>query len=157
MNRHETKTWLNYHLSLFPDFKVWWEATQVEQRAVLWEAWIKVLRRVELSDCSAASEAILAGEQKKPWNHEDTPASIAKAAISIHRQKQPTPRVVEGQQTFSCPDCQDTGWIERPYPSSAGPVYGDGLHFYAKTCRCLHGDKHRGRPWGSPQASVVGQ
>jgi hypothetical protein len=161
MNRNETKAWINYHLSIFPDFRTWWQGQSKESRALMFEGYSKALKQFELTEAQQASDAILAGDAKKPWDHQDTLSALVAAARGIRRDK--LPQRIEGKETFGCGSCLDTGWLEHAYTEAnvkaifgdaygRFAVYADGFHFYATICPCGHGDKHRGLPWGSAQA-----
>ena len=160
MTRNETKVWMNYHLSIFPDFRTWWQSQTKESRALIFEGYCKALQQFSLTDGKEASDAILAGHAKKPWDHQDTLSSVVKAARDARRESIPKP--VEGQQTFSCAKCLDSGWLDHAYTgkervngSEISKHFADGKHFYATVCACHHGDKHRGKPWCSSNASPI--
>ena len=155
MNRNECKVWMNYHFSIFPAFRDWWHAQTKEARALMYEGYVKAFKAIELNDAKEATDSILSGAAKKPWEHQDTISVIIKASWAIRKARTPAPTRVDGQETFSCANCHDTGWIEHEYKQNDPQLryeLADGEHFYSTICQCSHGDKHRGLPWGSGAA-----
>lgn len=113
MNRNETKVWLNYHGSLFPEWREWFDGQSKEARAVFFESSAKALKVTALDEATEASDRMLAGAIKRPFRETDVIASVVHGAVSVRSQRwaQDHP-IIDGYRTVSCPFCFDTGFVE---------------------------------------------
>ncbi len=112
MKRNEVSVWIDYHGSLFPEWK-YARSESPEAKKVSFVAICKALLKVELDNASEASDRMLAGTVKKPFRDEDHVAAIVAASHRIRSERyaheHPT---VDGQPTVSCLFCGDTGFVE---------------------------------------------
>ncbi len=110
MNAPDVIHWLNYHSAVFDDFGNWYASLQDDARETLTITWQRQLQRIDLDAAKAATDAMVAGDIKKPFHASDTLAAIMPEA---RRQKtfrlKSIPAVVK-EQRFSCLTCRDTGW-----------------------------------------------
>ena len=144
MKKNEVNAWIEYHKSLFPEWK-YSRADSPEAKKIAFLAISKALAKVELADATEASDRMLAGTVNHPFRDEQHLAEIVKAAAAIRSQRwaESHPRV-DGQETVACPLCFDSGFVEC--------WRGDLIHKMAVACSCPRGEGPAGK-W----AGVVGR
>ena len=116
MKKNEVGLWLKYHASIFPGWK-YAAGESTEARNIAFVAIAKALFKTELQDAKEASDRMLAGTIKKPFNDCDHIAAIVAACRAIEAERKPRRSfMVDGRETFTCPHCQGFGAVVVKHP-----------------------------------------
>ena len=149
MNASDFDTWLRFHLELFPSLAKWVQA-RAHRPAI--KAWRKAMTHVELADCSAASEHMLAGEPRRPFLEEDIAATIVKESRRLKTERlRDVPRKFTpgGKESFHCLECRDEGvrhvWHWRSLKAVQEGKLGNPFTLYSAVvaCECQAGEQWR--------------
>ena len=149
MTKNETRLWINYHHSLFPDWT--YSADSIEAKALAFNSFAKALAQIDVADAQEASDRMLAGTIKTPFHNSDHLAGIIAACKQIvsHRYASEH-QAVGGERTVSCQHCSDTGFVTLEYPpglrseKSGLPMVGR----YTMLCCCERGQRQQKTEWG---------
>lgn len=110
-NENEFQQWLDYHSSLNPGVQKWLRElpkTGVDIQGVL-DAWERLLKPIDLSTAKRCSDELMAREKQPRYErHAAEIVAIAKAHGFTSRAPQ-VPTMRDGQPTYKCRDCRDTG------------------------------------------------
>jgi hypothetical protein len=109
MTAGDFERWLDAHLGAFPETAAWC----AKHKGVV-KAWRGALKHVDLEDAMQATEAMVAGELKRPYLPDDTAGAIRQHATATKRARELRTRqrhYVDGQETVACPLCLDSGWV----------------------------------------------
>ena len=161
MTDHEFREWVEYHTAAFLGFGAKVAAlplTPTEgspSRKQVLQSWLRTLRDVSLAEAKAATDKMAAmPEADLPKGFDRHPAKIlqiVRGSVKSGGWRHYKPHRVDGQETFRCLHCRDTGivsvWSER---SLAAAVAGTlGRHFTVSTiavrCTC---PPPTGHTWG---------
>lgn len=115
----EFERWFNALCARFPDTAAWYAklpetSTEVgtPTREAVIQAWCDVLRDVDLRDGLTAIERVFAGDEDEPKTPQSWPKVIRRLAFEIRRKRPKAKRrVIDGQETYECPICEDTGSV----------------------------------------------
>jgi hypothetical protein len=113
MTRTEFEEWIEYHCQAFPTFR---EDFSSGTRNI--SQWYGTLRRVSLKCAKQATMEMLGDPPKFLNDHPSVVKKWAKAHNGIEGEQRPKPKVIDGQVTFTCDKCQDTGHISVFLPES---------------------------------------
>jgi len=116
MDRDEFNSWLERHQTAFPALSDWLGSLP-SAKATL-EIWFDSMRFLDAQAALAATGRMVSGVD--PFvafaNWHDTPRFVAEHCTDIKRQSAPrksfTFSRVDGQVTYSCRECLDTGVVE---------------------------------------------
>jgi len=156
MNKPEFDDWLAYHCAAFPGVSDWIrkntpaDATEEAKPAVHWR---RALHDVEILDAKRATDAMLAGELEEPRGYSSHPRVIRRwcrdYAYGQRRQTTSIPTRAEGEEVYSCHQCQDSGTIPIVHPYTIqqvrrGVEFGEVRWYSCRVaCECERGEKWR--------------
>jgi len=150
MNKTDTKVWLDYHGSIFAEWKAWFNGMSKEARAIVFQSCAKALTTTELDDAREVTDRMLEGKVRRPFREADAVSLVVSGAAAIAAERTASkhaaavPEYIDGQLVVKCLQCLDTGWVEC--------WRADRVHKFDIVCSCRAGDRHTGRPWGSKDA-----
>jgi hypothetical protein len=138
MTQDEFLIWWGYHSAAFPNLRAWMSeetktalidyrkhvenpTAELPRECKPMTAWSRVLADVDLPAAREATDAILAGDIEKPRAWSDHPAAVRKwardrATATIEQTR--SRRIIDGVETYRCPDCLDTGFVLVLSPAS---------------------------------------
>lgn len=132
MTREEFREWLSHHRAAFTGLSAWIaklpepgrQREGEPTRADVLAAWYAVLRHCELSDAREATDRMAAGQIEEPrgWDrHKTTIAQEARRLAAERNRHRSTgagtrPRYAEGEPTYRCRECLDSGVIPIWHP-----------------------------------------
>ena len=148
--------WLPAHCAAFTGVRAWMakvsRGSDAPTEAQIVKGWYGVLREVDLDAAKAATARMHAGEIEEPKGFDRHPAAIRRACGVSRRQTDTGPHYdADGNQTFACHDCLDTGyvlcWSELSMRAMRDGTFGRPLTVYsmAIVCHCPAGSQHDGR------------
>ena len=115
MTKFEFLDWFAYHCSRFTGMQPWLDKQPNEIEVM--RAAYGVLRNVSLDAAKAASDQMHGGDPDTlPKGYDRHPAAIA--AIARRNRPASRPTYHDGQQTVSCRDCGDYGFVHCWHPAS---------------------------------------
>ena len=111
--------WLEAHLAAFPGIKPW------GKRMGNWDAirncWRRVMEDVEVADAMRVTEDLAKGDTalRKGCGFGDHAREVRGLCKNISlRRQQYTRRSIDGQPTYSCPDCEDGVYVDVFHPDA---------------------------------------
>lgn len=143
--------WEQRHFDAFPQTAEWMAGRR--DVAATRSAWQRALIDVELTDCRQATEAFLRGEEEPPKTPQDWPRFIRRVALRLagqrRRDRDRHRHSFDGEETFGCLMCQDTGLVTVWHPKSMqaardGKLAPEGnvpRYSAVVRCGCPEGDK----------------
>lgn len=147
MTDHEFTTWMKFASARFPgvarhmthDGERLLTADEAQLRR---EAWMGIFNRVTLDQARDATELVFSGRIDKPTAWADLPAIIAEhAALENADDARKRATWVDGERTYKCPLCLDTGRVTIWHPFSVrrmlkGAKLFDSQTIYECSVRC---------------------
>jgi hypothetical protein len=161
MNEPEFQLWVEHHTAAFLGFGAKVAALPdvprdgTPSRRQVLQSWYRTLRDVSLTDAKAATDKMAAmPEADLPKGFDRHPAKIlqiVRGAVKSSGWRPYKPRCVDGQETYRCLACRDTGivsvWSERSLAAACDGTLGQ--HFTVSTiavrCTC---PPPSGHTWG---------
>jgi len=123
MTEAEFQQWFGYHGAAFPSLHSWLArqqktagsyAKQTETEYVdPLDAWFRAWEDVEITDARAATDAMAGGDLDCPAWSQHPPLIrrwVRERTETAYSQRQ-TRRIIDGEETFACSDCRDSGWV----------------------------------------------
>jgi hypothetical protein len=154
MNATEFSQWFDFHSTRYP-VKKW--MTDAGDFAGFLEAWAEVLADVSLDSCLEATRLMYRGDEDAPHGYSNHPKAIRQIAKRLSQGERQdaeakATHIVNGQITYACHTCQDTGFrfIVTPecmsrIDNADGDIEGSrlsrGVHGVV-ACVCGSGDVH---------------
>ncbi len=128
MKPNEFKSWWSSHRAVFPEMNTWLGKVPREDQQGTVLAWQRAMEDISLEDAEAATQAMLRGDIKKPFQCSDHPAAIIGYARQLRNNRvghsEPIRRWHDGEETYRCPICRDDGllsvWHEESMFASVG-------------------------------------
>lgn len=171
MTRNEFEAWLAYHRAAFTGLSAWIaklpepgrERQGEPHRLAVLAVWYAVLRDCELADARAATDRMAAGQVEEPkgWDRHKTTIAQEARRLAAERNRHRAagagtqPRYAEGEPTYRCLKCLDSGIIPIWHPESVTAACAtlDGaergqlgqpftLYEAAARCSCTAGNEH---------------
>ena len=153
MDKPQFREWFRYHCARFTGIRHWLDkitkGIEAPSEEDVLKAWRGVLREVDLEAAKAASNAMLAGTVEEPKGFDRHPAAIRRACGGrADKREMPGDRMrydADGNQTFECLTCRDTGWVRCWHPDTVAEIARDGfvnkrLYTCVYRCTCHAGD-----------------
>ena len=163
MNNEEFVAWQKHHFGLFRDDRKKLIDLYTEKGFPgLMVSWKSTLSRHSFASCIEASDLMLSGQVKRPFNVTDIPAVINQAAAEIEAKKVvanigPSPGYDPKKEvTYDCDKCLDTGYALVLQPglvqfAYSGTLYGALWHYRERlrregrvvnaVCDCQRGER----------------
>lgn len=121
MTLDEFHSWFTYHVARFPGIVVWLKRLPEERKGALparqdvMDAWFEQLAAVSQDAARLATQALAAlQESQQPKAFDRHPSWIAAYGRGQQREQSRQDgrwRFSDGEQTYQCPQCQDTGLL----------------------------------------------
>jgi len=175
MTREEFREWLAHHRAAFTGLSVWINripepGKQREgepSRADVLAAWYAAMRDCDPADARAATDRMAAGQLEEPkgWDRHKTAIAQEARRLAAERNRHRSagagtrPRYAEGEPTYRCAECLDSGVIPIWHPDSVTAACNtlDGaergclgqpftLYEAAAKCTCEAGSEYRHLP-----------
>jgi hypothetical protein len=145
MEKPEFNEWLQKHQKAYPALADWFSALP-DQKGTL-SIWFDAMRWLEKAHADEATMRMIRGVEPlvKFTNWHDTPRFVADHAEAIKRESRPRKRFtlphVDGEPTFACGECCDSGIVDVFHGADVKAVMkqrfnGDLLHRSARACTC---------------------
>jgi len=152
MNGTEFSEWFAFHSTRYP-VKKW--MTDAGNFAGFLEAWQEALADVSLESCIEATKLMYRGDEDAPHGYSNHPRAIRQIAKRLSEGEQADAErkattIVDGQVTYACQHCQDTGFriivtpacmerIDKADGEIDGSRLSKGIHG-SVACTCSSGD-----------------
>jgi hypothetical protein len=160
MTYSEFTEWLRHHTAAFIGVATKIQALPtiardgMPSRDEFAAAWYRTLRDVSLADARAATDKMAAmPEADLPKGFDRHPAKIlqiVRGAVKSGGWRPYSPHRVDGQETYRCLACRDTGivsvWSERSLAAAVDGTLGQPWTVYTVAVRCTC-DSAYGRGW----------
>lgn len=141
------------HCAAFTGIRAWLAKTtkgaDAPSEAQVLKGWYGVLRDVDLEAALAASHRMHSGEIEEPKGFDRHPAAIRRACGVSRRSSSVGLRFdSDGNQTYACPVCQDSGWVycwsAVSMKAARDGTFGQHFTVYATAvvCHCPAGRTH---------------
>lgn len=136
MTRNEFNDWLTYHRAAFTGLSAWIsrlpepESARAKEgephRAAVLAAWYVALRDCDPADARAATDRMAAGQLEEPkgWDRHKTAIAQEARRLASERSRHRSagagtrPRRQDGEPTYRCLECHDSGIIPIWHPES---------------------------------------
>lgn len=159
MTKDEFRDWFRYHCARFTGIRSWLAkvttGVDAPSEAEILRGWYGVLRNVELVAAKNASDLMLGGEVEEPRGFDRHPAAIRRAAglsqAGSGGSRNRTRYDSDGNQTYSCLVCFDSGHVICWHPTSMKAAKGGSLgnrftlYSIAVVCSCSAGQEKNHR------------
>lgn len=159
MTPEEFTEWFAYHTARFTGIRQWLDKSTKgagsPSVAEIQRGWYGTMRNLDLDNAKAASDRMHAGDIEEPKGYDRHPAAIRRACAGLRKIGVIEPRYdPDGNETFACLTCMDTGMVFIWHPKTVMQVARDGfgtepLYSCAVACTCKSGDAKAGR--GAPR------
>lgn len=110
-------------------------------------AWLKALGFVTLADAKLATDDMHSGREDAPAYFDHHPRCVAAIAAKRRRSRgSGTPKRINGQDTYRCLVCRDSGFVTCWHPVSLTALRADGDGPWltcAVRCTCAMGDDRK--------------
>lgn len=117
MNQPEFNDWLRHHSASFPSFAQWLH--KQPNRGDIKQVWERIMSDVSLSEAMKATDAMACGDVEPPRGFGDHVRAVRLLAKGYSaRRTKPTRRNIDGQPTYACKDCEDSGVLYVFHPKS---------------------------------------
>lgn len=154
MEKHEFNEWLAKHQKAYPALVDWFAALP-DQKGTL-AIWFDVFKFIDKAHADAATMRMIRGVEPlvRFTNWHDTPRFVAEHAECLKRESRSRKAFslpyVDGEQTYKCRECFDTGIIDVFHGRDVtairkGRFNGDLVHRAARACTCeVAASRYRG-------------
>lgn len=147
MTPDEFDQWLDHHAGMYPGVKRWLAKPENEGVEAAWE---RLLSRTSLEAAKRASMELFE-QDEQPRGFGEHPRAVKRLAWEL-RPKQQVARKIDGQDTFRCLRCRDSGVVSVVNPATLRAVWRDheshGVRWCAVACDCEAGDHFVAPPKG---------
>lgn len=125
MTQKEFASWMKYHCAAFPGIVSWlarFDESPDEyapSRKDVIATWLKALGFVTLADARSATDDMHSGREEAPQYFDRHPTCVAAIAAKRRRTRSTgTKRFVEGEYTYRCLTCRDSGFVTCWHPKT---------------------------------------
>ena len=137
MNDAEFERWFGFHASRFTSIGAWLAnlAKGVKHRGAVsvddvLAAWRDTLSDVALEDAMRATRSLAAGDEEFPEKgcdcHPTTVRRLARRSSLERVERRNAGRFHDGEPTYLCAECRDSGWVTVWHPSLVAFVRANG-------------------------------
>jgi hypothetical protein len=144
MNSSEFQEWMRYHRKAYPGLAAWLEKNDGQA-----DMWAKVLGKTPLDAAKRATDTLFEQEDQ-PRGYGEHPRAIKRLAWETRTKS--VPRKVDGQDTYSCRRCRDSGMVSVVSAASLRAAWANhrdhGIRWCAVACDCAAGERFAFPPKG---------
>lgn len=128
MTESEFKDWFAYHRGSFPSIDGWLakidQASRNDPDALrsvnILKSWRRTLGDVSLAAAKKATDAMARGDLDEPKSFDSHPKAIRRASHKEGNRRGTIRalKMIDGEPTYKCPHCLDSGWVDVFHPKS---------------------------------------
>lgn len=168
MTEAEFRRWFQRHTAAFPGLRSWLAKMPptgndgLAGQSEILQNWATVLRDVDFLDAMAATEALARGDEEEPGAYDRHPSAVRAIArrLAAQRIRSRRPLIVDGEETYACLRCQDTGLVTIYHPRTLalarrGELTPGRLYTAAAACTCEAGRRHAWLMRYSPDRDIL--
>ena len=146
MNQDEYQEWRRYHAKAYPGLIAWLDRNDGQD--VLWQ---RLLANTPYEAAKAATDQMFSMDEQ-PRGYSEHPRIIRRLAYEVApRRDTRMPTYIDGQATFACGRCQDSGFVSVLTPETLKRVWRDdankALRYCTIACDCDEGNRVIERKW----------